>query len=107
MSDDQLVHGQVAMFGEDLIHAPRRSADRRRTARQRAQVELGVHPLAGTRLRPDLGTCGDCPMRELRSSGGRVYPKCKLGPDSNGAATDVRAWWPACTRHPDAAAEPS
>jgi hypothetical protein len=54
--------------------------------------------------------CGTCLFREVISSHGRGYPKCMWpGPPdrprspfasprfSHGAATDIRAWWPACT----------
>lgn len=71
------------------------SADRRRTIRQKADVERGIHPLTRGKARPDLGTCGDCAHR-LASE--RRYPKCELGPNTRGAFTDVRAWWPACHR---------
>ena len=73
------------------------SADRRRTARQHTLVELGWHPLTRGRAYPEAGTCGDCPHRQ---SAGRSYPKCDLGPATKGPGTDVRAWWPACHRHP-------
>ena len=86
------------------------SADRRRTLHQRALVEAGVHPLTGDKARPDLGTCGDCKLRLLVHWRNRTYAKCARGlPEgapldeapfvSHGAATDVRAWWPACPAH--------
>lgn len=71
------------------------SAGRRLTQRQRRQIELGVHPLTLLRAHPERGTCGDCPHRQP----GR-YPKCGLGPRTRGPATDTRAHWPACHRHP-------
>jgi hypothetical protein len=80
------------------------SADARRTGKQRQAVALGMHPLTKTKTRPDLGTCGSCALRSL----GR-FPKCTLGADlpnrkagpymTRGAATDCRAWWPACDNH--------
>lgn len=87
-----------------------RSAGVRLTDRQRALVAAGVHPLTRERTRPDLGTCGDCALRVLVLGHTRTYPKCVRGlPDgrpltdapyaSRGAATDVRAWWPACPSH--------
>ena len=79
---------------------PPRSVDARRTARQRAMVDAGVHPLTGMRTRPELGTCGDCKHRKLvTSNGNRSYPKCELVTITHGAATDCRRWWPACPRH--------
>ncbi|UQS95164.1 hypothetical protein Pam4_21 [Pseudanabaena phage Pam4] len=88
------------------------SPDRRRTARQRALVAAGVHPLTGgpihalasrhrdpTAARTDPFTCGSCVHRAVLSTGGGSYPKCLVGDGAritHGAATDVRAWWPAC-----------
>lgn len=84
------------------------SADARRTARQHASVAAGIHPLTKTKARPDLGTCGSCALRSLEF--GR-FPKCTLGAQlkthpykagpymTHGAATDCRAWWPACDHH--------
>ena len=89
------------------------SADRARTQRQLAAVAGGAHPLAlvvaGVQRHPDTRgltydrhaqggiTCGGC---RHRTEGGRwAFPKCTFGDGariSHGAATDVRAWWPAC-----------
>ncbi|MGG5257482.1 hypothetical protein [Phycicoccus avicenniae] len=85
------------------------SADRRRTLRQRNDIALGRHPLAGApihaqapadaapgdRSRPF--TCGTCTHRTRR----RGYPKCDLAPDTHGGGTDLRLWWPACTQYND------
>lgn len=103
--------------------AERLSADRRRTARQRELISRGHHPLAflGAARHPDtVGvafertdprgrplTCGSCAFRRLQFGGARDYPKCIRSPDdapdtapraTGGAASDVRAWWPACTK---------
>lgn len=89
------------------------SAGQALTRRQRADVAAGRHPLTGGPLHPDADrhahvsdrkglpfTCGSCVHRDPHG-----YPKCYLpGPDgkpirarlTHGAATDVRAWWPAC-----------
>lgn len=91
------------------------SADRRRTLRQRADVERGRHPLTGGRLTADPDArCGNCRFRELIHHHNRTYPKCWWTPPSwsaddyahnrpprhsNGAASDVRAWWPGCIDH--------
>lgn len=84
------------------------SADRRRTQQQHALVDAGVHPLTRTKTRPELGTCGDCALRVGTGHHGRTFPKCTLGAQlekppfragpymTHGAATDCRAWWPAC-----------
>lgn len=77
------------------------SADRRRTLRQRQQVEAGIHPLTGLRTYPDLGTCGDCRFRMVLDYHSRAYPKCTFDEArmTHGAGTDCRAWWPACGDH--------
>lgn len=75
------------------------SADRRRTLRQRADVDRGVHPLTGEPTRPDLGTCGDCALRRVGQHHDKRYAKCWRDGGvlaSHSAASDVRAWWPAC-----------
>jgi hypothetical protein len=88
------------------------SKGRRRTARVAAAVAAGVHPLAlidpRVRMHPDADRaacpgdatghlrCGSCAHRQPNWHG---FPKCDLGPDSNAVTTDVRAWWPACTRY--------
>lgn len=90
------------------------SADRRRTIRQRQAIANGVHPLAsplGIHLlihADETRTCGSCAFRHNGNPGnGRSYPKCLWRPGdtggyprvTGGAATDVRAWWPACRDH--------
>lgn len=102
--------------GEEL------SADRRRTQRQAALLAAGRHPLsavarydirlhanaapADDRSAPGL-RCGTCAHRVLARWHRRTYAKCAEGlkPDepldrglraSHGAASDCRAWWPAC-----------
>lgn len=95
---------------------PGLSADQRRTHRQTARLAHGVHPL-GIALHPYAAPaddrtapgrrCGSCAFRRLRPDKSRRYPKCTYTPDggttypriTNGAATDVRRWWPACTDH--------
>lgn len=81
------------------------SAGRRRTLRQKQHIEAGFHPLTQTRTHPELGTCGGCALRSIEFG----YPKCTLGADipnrkagpymTHGAATDCRAWWPACSHY--------
>lgn len=109
MTDDDVVQvpGQLLLFPEPALQlpgtpppAPRTSADRRRTQRQRERVARGIHPLTGGRTFPSAGTCGDCPNRRPQD-GERSWPKCGLWPVTGGPATDCRAWWPACARHPN------
>lgn len=96
------------------------SPDRRRTVRQRELISRGHHPLAylGAARHPDTRgqayertdsagrelTCGSCRFRELFSTGSRTVPKCTASVSGaylprvqHSVASDVRAWWPACT----------
>lgn len=102
---------------------PNLSADRRRTLRQAEQIRAGIHPLTGGPIhllgdiyaRSDDGRslpyrCGSCVFRKVEKWHDSSYPKCwfpgSRGADevttkgyprvSHGAASDVRAWWPAC-----------
>lgn len=108
--------------------APKLSADRRRTIRQAAALDAGRHPLqpiAGRtlKLHPDAAPhddrtapgrrCGNCWYRTVISWRSRSYGKCMFGAEvatdqrpagstpraSHSAASDCRAWWPACTDH--------
>lgn len=97
---------QASLFPDlqptELEPVERLSPDRRRTRRQRDAIAAGRHPLTGGPIN-HAGTCGTC---QHRMAGGQDrYPKCLLkGPDdrylyvTSGAATDCRAWWPACDR---------
>ncbi len=102
---------------------PALSPDQRRTRRQADAIALGRHPLTGGPLHPlasrhrdadapkaDPFTCGSCRFREVLRYHGKGYPKCvnpgalsaeeyeRRGPATitHSAASDVRAWWPAC-----------
>lgn len=71
------------------------SAGRRRTARQRAWLADGRHPLMGGPTSDDPAqTCGTC-THVFRREGG--YFKCALR-NTRGAGTDIRVSWPGCTR---------
>lgn len=104
-----MTDGQDALFGgyEPQVleqEDGELSADRRRTARQKRLIEQGIHPLAQTVTVPEKGTCGDCVHRVAFGHNSRSYPKCTLPSArparmTHGAATDCRAWWPACTDH--------
>jgi hypothetical protein len=99
------------------------TAGERLRIRQAARIRAGMHPLSigGSliRLHPDApreahkddgGTyprCGSCTYREVIGGAHESrFPKCLFGYDgrrwssagraTNSAATDVRAWWPAC-----------
>lgn len=92
--------------------------------RQAAKIAAGEHPLSWVGEVPKrvplapagTGTCGTCVHKMRPAHHGRVYPKCATGrfrvPDCSGfrevwprashsEATDVRAWWPACTAWED------
>jgi hypothetical protein len=102
------------LFDAEQLHVtpaqpePKLSADQRRTLRQQRDIANGQHPLlarlrgytGSARARPDLGTCGDCRFRQLFDWHNRRYAKCTFGGEerrlTHGAATDVRASWPAC-----------
>jgi hypothetical protein len=100
------------------------SADRRRTQRQAQAIAAGIHPLTRRPIHPlasrhrdadapkrDPFTCGSCYFREVIKYHNRSFAKCMLpsplvGADASSdriysrathsAASDVRAWWPAC-----------
>lgn len=110
MSDDALFPGfeppePAASKNPDL------SADRRRTLRQAELIKFGTHPLGGT-LHPDADRnahrddgktlplrCGTCVHRVILGYHTASYPKCDLTTMAHSAASDCRAWWPACTRY--------
>ena len=76
---------------------PGLSAGRRLTLRQRADVTAGRHPLMRGPLAGNGETCGTCVHRVLVQHN-RTYPKCDLTSMTCSAASDCRAWWPACPR---------
>lgn len=103
---------------------PSLSAGQRLTLRQAQDIATGVHPLTRGPLHPlasrernasapkaDPFTCGSCWFRGGQHHHDYTYPKCyhpgnlsadeweTKGPPrvTRGAASDVRAWWPACT----------
>jgi hypothetical protein len=79
------------------------SRDRRRTARDRASLDRGIHPATRRPLltvEPGTGrpTCGDCGHAQHIDHHDRSYWKCarhRLGM-SHSAASDIRKGWPAC-----------
>lgn len=113
MSDDTLFEGfdpPTELAPDDM------SAGQRLTRRQQQDVSNGVHPLTHGPLHPEASTmrsstsgskdpftCGTCVHRvHQHGGGGGDYPKCDaLGPKAltHSAATDVRAWWPACREY--------
>lgn len=78
------------------------SATQKLTLRRRRMLERGVHPATHLPLRdsPDLpgACCGMCIHARQIDHHRRTYWKCDTVPMTNGAATDIRVSWPACTR---------
>ncbi|MFB4312900.1 hypothetical protein [Actinomadura sp. 21ATH] len=98
-----------------LKHAPPPpedlSPDRRRTIRQADTLAAGNHPIGlilrrRVQLHEDAAPatdrkaeglrCGGCRFREIASRPIRSYGKCTRAGSSYSAASDNRAWWPAC-----------
>lgn len=91
---------------------PDLSAGRRLTLRQQADIRAGRHPLTAGLLHPEADrgstkddganrpySCGTCVFRQVLGHHNHAYPKCTAFGDTyqtHSAATDVRAWWPAC-----------
>lgn len=82
--------------------------------------QLLLHPDAPRDRDAPGPRCGDCRFRRLFEHHNRTYPKCTHGATtttrptydgkgtyqhteypraSNGAGTDIRAWWAACSDH--------
>ena len=91
--------------------AAKLSPDRRRTQLQAQRIANGLHPLVGVapwiRLHPDAPKdrtspgprCGTCWHRVILDHHRRSYAKCDADDGirkTNSAASDVRAYWPAC-----------
>ncbi len=74
------------------------SYGRRLTARRRAALARGVHPVSGFPLFPaEQGRrCADCRNLFVHGRSSQDYWKCELNA-TRGAATDIRRTWPACT----------
>lgn len=93
MSDDRL-------FAVEQIPEPEKlSADRARTLRHKTLIANGTHPATLLAIDPNPDhTCGGCVHLERMHWHNGSYLKCpkhRLG-KSHGAASDVRASWPAC-----------
>jgi F0F1-type ATP synthase epsilon subunit len=79
--DEALFPGLQPLVIEPAEPVQPLSADRRRTLRQRADIERGRHPLTGSRLTDDpAAKCGNCRFRELFDHHNRTYPKCVWTP---------------------------
>lgn len=105
-------HADQPLFGGyEPPRAAQLSPDQRRTRRQAADIAAGRHPLTRHPLHPAADatrtatspqdgtpTCGTCQFRGLIGHHAKAYPKCQRpgAVITHGAASDVRAWWPAC-----------
>ncbi|MDI1288690.1 MAG: hypothetical protein PSX37_01905 [bacterium] len=95
----------------DLSAPEQKSAGVRLTEKREDFIRRGFHPLAnlmpGLMLRPDAPRekaapgprCGSCQHRVQVGSGNRDYWKCGFYRSSGSAQSDLRLWWPACTRY--------
>lgn len=107
----------LTLFGAGPDEPPEKlSDDRRRTVRQLEALRHGQHPIGLAaqvvlRLHPDAAPaddrdapghrCGTCRFRALW--GAHSFPKCLRGEGKpfarHSAASDCRAWWPACEHY--------
>lgn len=114
----------IALFDmQSEIPEPARddTPEKRRRARQLARIRNGYHPLGGTLKLHDQADrdavpyegrdlpyrCGTCAFRVLVGGHARDFPKCAKGDGirvTNGPASDVKAWWPACRDYEEVAA---
>jgi hypothetical protein len=93
---------------------PGMSADRRRTARQKMLLARGLHPAAPYALHADAAhvtepnepgkglRCDSCAHLDAQRHHDRTYIKCEVVGITHGTGTDMRRWWPACTRWTEA-----
>lgn len=72
------------------------SAQRRRTIRNRAMIAQGFHPLTKLPLARNDETCGTCAHSHWVRMGNKYF-KCSMN-ETSGPGTDIRVWWPACTK---------
>jgi hypothetical protein len=72
------------------------SPDARRTARNNADIQDGIHPVSGRRIIYVGATCGGCSHHGLQGGVAGRFHKCELNL-TGGPATDIRVSWPACT----------
>lgn len=115
MNDDALFDDaeyRVAPEPQREPDEPPLSADRRRTQRQLAILAAGRHPLTRGPLHPEAAPvddrhaagrrCDSCQWLVAYDHHNRRYLKFRQRNElyvTHGAASDVRAWWPACTGH--------
>lgn len=100
---------QAALFPDPYYHGTPEDPNRklgtaaRRTIRQRANLDGGLHPATKLRLlNDDWGyTCGDCALlwlkRERSFRGWKCAKARRLTAKRKLDGPDMRKWWPACT----------
>lgn len=101
--DDRLTIGCPACIEGARVSAQKPdmtlSAGRRRTIRDRALLDSGIHPATRRKLLAEPGhTCGDCVHHHHYGWHNSSYHKCdqhRLG-ESHSEASDIRVGWPAC-----------
>lgn len=127
MSENALFDMQPGTAPGPVESAAQRRTRRQRDAIRRGAHPLALvfgagavrmHPDADRDAAPGAGSrlplrCGSCTWRRLiRAGHDKPYPKCMRTPDDTepqplsdsprataSEATDVRAWWPACTNY--------
>jgi hypothetical protein len=111
MSADQLFELGEGDRRPEAEPQPKVSTDRRRTLKQLARLEKGLHPLfldTPHRLHPDAAPMHDRSAEGRRCGGCRwlthngTYLKCGYGDGvriTYGPGSDLRKWWPGCTEH--------
>ncbi|NUO58977.1 MAG: hypothetical protein HOV78_20135 [Hamadaea sp.] len=70
--------------------------DAQRTARRRALLEQGIHPITKRPVAPEAGTCGDCVHLLTKDRYPHRWFKCDLTLDRLAQGPDVRKSYPAC-----------
>lgn len=73
--------------------------DAQRTARRRALLAQGIHPITKRPVKPELGTCGDCAHFIVKTGYAKPYFKCALALNRMAEGPDVRRSYPACAEH--------
>lgn len=104
MSDEPVYFGQPDLFDpnpytEDPPPTPEKlSADRKRTIRNRAMLDRGMHPTTKVALANNNRTCASC-KHCVPHTRNRTWWKCKLVPPTHGPSSDTRQSWPACIKY--------
>lgn len=100
---------EVTLFDVDHPTGKDLSEGARRTALAMVSIARGVHPLTRLPLHSDAAPaddrqapgarCAGCANKTKVGHNASTYLKCALVTETRGPSTDLRAWWPACTRY--------